>query len=284
MIAAMSRSLGCGMRRLASMGAAALLAACSGGPNATPALTTTTTSESSAPATTAPAPTVAATPVHTNAAGIRTCVSSSEGMEFTCALEAGTYATEFFVPQVTYTVPSAGWASLNRQAAPGNFHLFPPGGGSIEAFDSGTTDAITILSAAVAPGTCTGEPSAKFEPTFDGLVEFLTTNPRLRIRDVRDASVGGLDGTVMDIAFGEPDGCDDGDYSDFLVGVSPSHGAFGINEQLRGVRLYLLRVEGSDAALAIEVDDAKDGGSDYGDGEDWFEPAQALIDTIVFGP
>ena len=151
-------------------------------------------------------------------------------MERTCALEAGTYATEFFVPQVTYTVPSAGWESLNRQAAPGNFHLFPPGSGSIEGFDSGTTDAITILSAAVAPGRCTGEPSAEFEPTFDGVVEFLTTNPRLRIRDVRDASVGGLDGTVMDIAFGEPDGCDDGDYTDFLVGVSPSHGPFGIND------------------------------------------------------
>ena len=205
-------------------------------------------------------------------------------MERTCHLEAGTYATEFFVPQVTYTVPSAGWASLNRQAAPGNFHLFPPGGGSIQAFEAGTTDAITILSAGVAPGRCTGEPSTKFEPTFDGLVEFVTKNPRLRVRDVRDASVGGLDGTVMDITFGEPDGCADGDYTDFLVGVSPSHGALAINPRLSSVRLYLLRVGGSDAALVIEVDDAKDGGSDYGDGEDWFGPAQALIDTIVFAP
>jgi hypothetical protein len=274
------------MLKLGSTCAAALLiAACSGGPSASQTPTTAATPRTSAPpATTAPPPTVAATPAHTNAAGIRTCVSSSEGIERTCPLEAGTYATEFFVPQMTYTVPSAGWASLNRQAAPGNFHLFPPGGGAIQAFESGTTDAITILSAGVAPGRCTGEPSARFEPTFDGLVEFLTTTPRLHVRHVRDASVGGLDGTVMDIAFGVSDGCEDGVYTDLLVGVSPSHGGFGINPQLSGVRLYLLRVDGSDAPVIIEVDDAKDGGSDYGDGEDWYGPAQAVIDTIVFAP
>jgi hypothetical protein len=266
------------MRALVSIVVAALAAAACIGPAATSGPTTAATA-----AATAPAATVTVTPVPTNAAGIRTCVSSSDGPELTCPLEAGTYATEFFVPEVTYTVPSAGWASLNREAAPGNFHLFPSGGGSIQAFESGATDAITILSAAVAPGRCTGQPSTKFEPTFDGLEEFLTTNSRLQVRDVRDVSVGGLDGTVMDVAYGQPDGCDDGDYTDFLVGVSPSHGPFGVN---RGVsaRLYLLHVAGRDAALVIEVDDAKHGGSDYGDGAAWFEAAQAVIDTIVFTP
>jgi hypothetical protein len=211
-------------------------------------------------------------------------VSSSEGLERTCALEPGRYATEYFIPQVTYSVPSEGWASLNRQAAPGNFHLFPPGGGSIEEFASGTTDAITILSAGVAPGRCTGEPSATFEPSFDGLVEFLTTNPRLQVRSVGDASVGGLAGTVLDISFRESDGCDDGVYTDFVVGVDPSHGALGVTPQLAGARLYLLRVDASKAALVVEVDDSKDGGSDYGDGEDWFRAAQAVIDTIAFAP
>jgi hypothetical protein len=268
------------MRTLVCICAAALLAtACSGGPTSTTAATAT----ASVPPT-APAATIAVTPVPTNAAGIRTCVSSSDGPERTCPLEAGTYATEFFVPQVIYTVPSAGWASLNREAAPGNFHLFPPGGGSIEAFNSGTTDAISIISAGVPPGRCTGEPSAELEPTFDGLVEFLTTNPRVEVSDVRDASVGGLDGKAMDISFKESDGCDDGDYTDFFVGVSPSHGAFGITAQMAGTRLYLLHVEGRDAALVIEVDDAKGGGSDFGDGEDWFGPAQAVIDTIIFAP
>jgi hypothetical protein len=184
------------MQRLGLIAAAALLvAACAGGAGSTVTPTTAPAPMGSATpsGTTAPTPTISATPVATNAAGIRTCVSSSEGAERTCDLEAGTYAIEFFVPGVTYTVPSAGWASLNREAASGNFHLFPPGGGSIEAFQSGTTDAISIVSAGVAPGRCTGEPSSEFEPTFDGLVESLTTNPRLQILHAGDVSVGGLD-------------------------------------------------------------------------------------------
>jgi hypothetical protein len=224
------------------------------------------------------------TPVPTNAAGIRTCVSSSDGPEVICPLEAGTYATEFFVPQVTYTVPSVGWGSLNRQAAPGNFHLFPPGAGGIEAFNAGTADAISIVAAAVPPGKCTGEPSPELKPTFDGLVRFLTANPRLEVSKVRDASVGGLDGKAMDISFKASDGCVDGDYTDFFVGVSPSHGAFGINPKVQGARLYLLHVEGRDTALVIEVDDAKGGGSDYADGADWYAAAQAVIDSIEFAP
>jgi hypothetical protein len=188
------------------------------------------------------------------------------------------------VPEVTYTVPSAGWASLNRAAAPGNFHLFPPGGGGIDAFNDGTTDAISIVSAAVPPGRCTGEPSTEHAPTYDGLLEFLTTNDRLDVSNVRDTSVGGLDGKAMDIVFKEPDGCVDGDYADFFVGVSPSHGAFGITPVMAGVRLLLLRVDAGDAALVIEVDDAKGGGSDYEDGAEWNAVAQALIDGIEFAP
>jgi hypothetical protein len=278
--------VGCKVARLGFIVVAALLvAACSGGAPATATPTTVPTSGSTAVAeTTSPPPSVSASPLATNAAGIRTCVSSSEGAERTCALEAGTYATEFFVPRVTYTVPSAGWASLNREAASGNFHLFPPGGGSIEAFQLGTTDAFTILSAGVAPGRCTGLPSSELEPTFDGLVEFLTTNPRLRVIHVADTSVGGLDGRVLDIAYKESDRCPDGDYTDMLVGVSPSHGAFGITPQVAGIRLYLLRSDRTDAALVIEVDDAKNGGSDFGDGESWYRAAQAVIDTVTFAP
>ena len=38
---------------------------------------------------------------------------------------------------------------------------------------------------------------------------------------------------------------------------------------------------GRDPALVIEVDDAKDGGSDYGDGEAWYGAAQTVIDSLV---
>lgn len=259
-----------------------LVTACSGGAVVTTPIPSQSAGSTAASGTTAPASIVPASPIATNAAGVRTCVSSSEGPELTCALEAGTYATEFFVPALTYTVPSAGWASLNRQAASGNFHLFPPGGGSIEAFESGTTDAITILSAGVAPGRCTGEPSSAFDPTFDGLVTFLTTNPRLDVVGIGNTSVGGLPGKVLDVTFKKSDGCPDGEYTDLLVGVSPSHGAFGISPQEAGLRLYLLRAGPSDPAIVIQVDDAKNGGSDFGDGKNWYAAAQGVIDTVMF--
>jgi hypothetical protein len=205
-------------------------------------------------------------------------VSSSEGPEVTCALEAGTYTTKFFEPALTYTVPSAGWSSLNRAASPGNFHLFPPGG-YLAGFEDGTTDDITILSAVVAPGRCSGEPSTQVPATFDGLVAFLTANPHISVGSPRDVSIAGLDGKAFDITFVEGDGCPDGVFADLLVGVQPSHGAFGLTPQMAGVRLFLLRRPGRDAAFAIAVDDAK-GGSDYGDGEAWFAPAQRVIDSL----
>jgi hypothetical protein len=242
----------------------------------------TSTADLGSPTSVAPSPTFeSASPAGSPAA--RTCISSSEGPEVLCSLEAGTYSTEYLKPGLTYTVPSAGWGSLNRQASPGNFHLFPPGG-SLAGFKVGTSDDITLLSAAVPPGTCDGQPSTEFEPTFDGLVEFLTNDDNVVVSNVRDASVGGWDGTVMDITFAEGDGCPDGDYADLMVGVDPSHGAFGITPAMAGLRLYLLHSPGSATSLAILIDDAAGGGSDYGDGEDWYDAAKSVIDTFVFAP
>jgi hypothetical protein len=200
-----------------------------------------------------------------------------------CSLEAGTYSTEYLKPGLTYTVPSAGWGSLNREASPGNFHLFPPGG-SLAGLELGTSDDITMLSAAVPPDTCNGQPSSEFPPTFDGLVEFLTNNDHLVARHARNATVGGWDGTVMDITFAEGDGCPDGVFADLMVGVDPSHGAFGVSPAMVGLRLYLLHNPTTDTALAIMIDDAAGGGSDYGDGEDWYAAAKSVIDTFVFAP
>jgi hypothetical protein len=229
-----------------------------------------------------PSPTLqSASPADSPAA--RTCISSSDGPEVLCSLEAATYSTEYLEPGLTYTVPAAGWGSLDREVSPGNFHLFPPGG-SLAGMNLGTSDDITLLSAAVPPGTCNGQPSTEFEPTFHGLVEFLTNNDHVVLSNVRDASVGGWDGTVMDIAYVRADGCPDGDYADLMVGVDPSHGAFGITPAMAGVRLYLLQNPRSATPLAILIDDAAGGGSDYGDGADWYGAAKSVIDTFVFVP
>src|SRR5262245_47334865 len=188
------------MPRLGSMVAMAfLVAACAGGstPTATSAPGATLPAATEAAATTAPEPT--ATPVATNASGVRTCVSSSQGPEVPCQLTTGTWATEFQVPALVYTVPSDGWSSLNREASPGNFHLFPPGS-SMAGFNTGSGDVITVISSGVPPGKCTGAPSTTFPGTYDGLLKFLTTNPHITVTGVKNASVGGLDGKVLDVA------------------------------------------------------------------------------------
>jgi hypothetical protein len=69
-----------------------------------------------------------------------------------------------------------------------------------------------------------------------------------------------------------------------MVGVAPSHGAFGISPDERGVRLYLLHNPDNDSTLAIQVDDAAGGGSAYGDGKGWLGAAESVIDTFVFTP
>jgi hypothetical protein len=252
--------------------AALLVCACTGSSTTSPS--GGTTSSTAAPPT---------TPAATNAAGVRTCVSSSEGPERECALEADTYATEGLVPGLTYTVPAPGWASLNRTVAPGNFHLFPPGG-SMSGYDEGTTDAITVVSAVVPPGHCTGEPSETFPGTYRGLLRFLRADRHVVLSNVRDASVGGLEGTVMDVAYADGDGCPDGDYADLMVGVDPSHGAFGVAPATGGLRVFLMHLPGSEHAWAVLVDDARDGGSDYADGRPWLEAAQGVIDTFVLTP
>ena len=219
----------------------------------------------------------------TASSATRTCVSASEGPEVECELDAGTYSTVGMRPNLTYTVPSPGWSSLNREAAPGNFHLFPPGG-SMAGFVDGTTDDITIVTAVVPPGTCTGKPSSDFDHTFDGMVEFLTMSDHIAASDLRDVSVGGWDGTVMDIGFVQQDGCSEGVFVDLMVGVDPAHGAFGITPGMAGVRLFLLRNPSSDMPLAVIVDDAANGGSVYGDNTDWYDIAESVIDTLVFAP
>ena len=216
-------------------------------------------------------------------AGLPTCISSSDGPEVLCDLDVGTYQTAFLQPALKYAVPSAGWGSLNLETSPGNFSLFPPGG-SLAGFEEGSTDDIQVVSAAVPPGLCNGEPSTEFPLTYEGLLTFLTTNPRLAVTNVHDATVAGWSGTVMDIAMVTGDGCPDGVFVDLFIGVGVSHGAWGIGEAQAGARLYLLHNPGDPRPLAVVVDDGAGGGSDYGDGEDWYGAAASVIDTFEFAP
>lgn len=115
-------------------------------------------------------------------------------------------------------------------------------------------------------------------------MHFMRGNPHVVLTNIGNASVGGLKGVEMDVAYADGDGCPDGDYVDLMVGVDPSHGAFGVSPSEYALRAILLHVPGRDLPLAILIDDARNGGSDYGDGESWLDAAEGVIDTFVITP
>ena len=82
-------------------------------------------------------------------------------------------------------------------------------GASVEGALDGANDDVIFFSAVAVPGHCTGEPLTNAETTFDSFVAFITKHPHLIVKDVRDVSVGGLDGKVMDLGIDDiGDGCD----------------------------------------------------------------------------
>jgi hypothetical protein len=73
-------------------------------------------------------------------------------------------------------------------------------------------------------------------------------------------------------------------FADLLFVVDRSLGPFGLSRAMAGLRLYLLHDPSAATALAIMIDDAVGGGSEYGDGEDWYSTAESVIDSFVFSP
>ena len=234
--------------------------------------TSSTGTSGSPSASVAPPPTTATTPTQSPGFTQVSCPNPLGG-ECLGDLDAGTYQTKTFRPSLKYSVP-AGWS--NQEDLPGNFLLIPPGG-SLEGVNPGTSDYLGVYSSVVAPGLCTGEPSTKTPPTYDGLVGFLTSHPRLSVTNVHNVSVGGLKGVVMDIEMKSKkgDGCEDGNYVDVYVGTPPSDLIHGVIPNY-GLRVYLLH--NGKRTLAIEVADAPRG-SHY---KDWFGAAADVIDSFRF--
>jgi hypothetical protein len=159
-------------------------------------------------------------------------------------LGAGTYTTTLFLPTLTYRVAS-GWA--NYEDLHGNFLLLPPGQ-ALEGVDAGTSDYISVFTQIAAQEPDCSGPSPESSPT--AIAATIAGRPELKVTKPRQASVGGLDGVVLDIALAE-----DASPTCLIVGVPPSEFDHGVIPGLK-IRLYLLRHEGT---LAIEVDDVSGG-------------------------
>jgi hypothetical protein len=153
-----------------------------------------------------------------------------------------------FRPTIAYRVPK-GWG--NFEDLPGNFLLIPPGG-KLAGVDPGTSDFVGVYTSVVPdrPG-CDGSPPVEQDPT--AIAQWYSHQRSLETTTPHPVSVGGLDGTVLDLSL--PSGSDG---ACLFEGIPPSGLEHGLIPGLV-IRLYLLR-NGSET-LAIEVDDVAGGGN-----------------------
>lgn len=183
-------------------------------------------------------------------------------------LRPGTYHTDVFIPQLTYTVP-AGWA--NYEDLPGNFLLIPPGGDAA-GVNPGTSDFVGVYSGIGAEmRSCTGELPATgvaFEPA--AIAAHWAQLPSIKVTGTRPATIGGLSGVVVDMVPDLahngfcPDATSSYGYEPLLVGVGPADLEHGMIKNLF-LRVYLLSRSTTTAGqtnksvIAIEIDDLHGG-------------------------
>jgi|HubBroStandDraft_6_1064221.scaffolds.fasta_scaffold27592_3 hypothetical protein len=181
-------------------------------------------------------------------------------------LQAGTYHTVVFHPQITYTVP-AGWE--NDEDTPGNFLLVPPGG-SLAGVNAGTSDYLGVYSGVAAEmQDCSGEVSAPGVGTAPGqIAAYWAGLPTIKVTAPRAVTIGGLSGVVVDIVANLarnaicPDPSSSWGYQPLIVGVGPASLEHGLIKTL-SLRIYLLtwsaQGQKTTSTIAIEIDDLNGG-------------------------
>jgi hypothetical protein len=181
-------------------------------------------------------------------------------------LQAGTYHTVVFHPQITYTVP-AGWG--NYEDTPGNFLLVPPEG-SLAGVNAGTSDYLGVyLGVAAEKQDCSGEVSAPGVGTApEQIAAYWARLPTLKVTAPRAVTVGGLSGVVVDVVANVarqaicPDPSSSWGYQPLMVGVGPASLEHGLIKPL-SLRIYLLtwsaQGRNTTSTIAIEIDDLHGG-------------------------
>jgi hypothetical protein len=182
------------------------------------------------------------------------------------SLDAGSYATSTFNPQITYTVPE-GWANL--EDLPGNFLL------------QKTNDLryLGVYQNVRAPAECAEAWAEGVEGGVADLTEWYTTHPGLTTTEPEAVTIGGLDGVFIDISL-EPSWNVTCPYSQgqpvvpFIIGngTSELHHVIlpGFEE-----RLYLL--EWNQGNVAIEV------GSEGQPLDQYLTEVLPIIESLNFG-
>ncbi len=177
-------------------------------------------------------------------------------------LFAGTeYATQVFHPQLTYSVPIAGWS--NYEDTPGNFLLVPPQN-DLPGVNAGTSDFLGVYTAIspsriVEPEGCSTEllPDAGASP--EAMASWFQQQPDLDATQPAPVQIDGLQGVVIDLrskpAADQSFCIIDGkqiDVAGLFSGVPPSSLDHAVIPGMT-MRLYLLAFGGK--VLGIELDD-----------------------------
>lgn len=218
----------------------------------------------SSSATTSPTPASTSSTSPSSSTTSPSACPNPEGGSCLGPLQAGTYHTVVFEPQITYTVP-AGWG--NYEDGLGNFLLIPPGG-SLAGVNPGTSDYLGVYSGVAAEmQECSGENPAPGVGTAPGqIVSYWARLPTIKMTAPRPVTVGGLSGVVVDIVANLAHNaiCTDPSYSwgyqPLMVGVGRASLEHGLGKPL-SLRLYLLTwsVQGQNITIAIEIDDLHGG-------------------------
>lgn len=111
-------------------------------------------------------------------------------------LQAGTYKTERFRPQISYTVPPGGWA--NEEDNYGSFVLAPPGVPSSQV-ENATNVIIVWPGVEAAKMDCSSQPDTSVATTAKAIAQWLSHHPGLASTKPQAVTIGGHRGYVLSV-------------------------------------------------------------------------------------
>jgi hypothetical protein len=170
-------------------------------------------------------------------------------------LKAGTYTTQQFGPQLTYTVPEGGW--INYEDNPGSFTLVPPGV-SLGQAENGVNVMLVWQRVYAAAMNCSGKPNLKVDSSPKGLAAYFVHQPAFATSQPRPVTLGGLHGYVLSVRIAPHGGvrCGGGGHRQApLLSFEPDPQAWiGMGSKSEHMQVYLLGYLGHTLAVIADID------------------------------